>query len=172
MSKLASINEFVIKFANVNGSGSASANQMFAKGIFRSGIPVSPKNIFPSNIQGLPTWFEIRASEKGYLGRKAGIDFMVAMNPQSYIQDVAEINPGGYLLYDSSWKREFHREDINIIEVPLTSLCVDEFQNPKTNSKTLKNSPSCISGRLMIARLPFIWFWLNSKLEFINFTFV
>ena len=132
MSKLASINEFVIKFANVNGSGSASANQMFAKGIFRSGIPVSPKNIFPSNIQGLPTWFEIRASEKGYLGRKAGIDFMVAMNPQSYIQDVAEINPGGYLLYDSSWKREFHREDINIIEVPLTSLCVDEFQNPKT----------------------------------------
>ena len=93
--KIASINEFVIKFANVNGSGSASANQMFAKGIFRSGIPVSPKNIFPSNIQGLPTWFEIRASEKGYLGRKAGIDFMVAMNPQSYAADVAEINPGG-----------------------------------------------------------------------------
>jgi len=132
MSKLTSINEFVIKFANVNGSGSASANQMFAKGIFRSGIPVSPKNIFPSNIQGLPTWFEIRASEKGYLGRKAGIDFMVAMNPQSYSQDVAEINPGGYLLYDSSWKREFHRDDINIIEIPLTSLCVDEFKNPKT----------------------------------------
>lgn len=132
MSKLASINEFVIKFANVNGSGSASANQMFAKGIFRSGIPVSPKNIFPSNIQGLPTWFEIRASEKGYLGRKAGIDFMVAMNPQSYAQDVAEINSGGYLLYDSSWKREFHREDINILEIPLTSLVVDTFPNPKT----------------------------------------
>tara|TARA_B100001250_G_scaffold264375_1_gene227944 strand:+ start:1779 stop:3611 length:1833 start_codon:yes stop_codon:yes gene_type:complete len=132
MNKISSINEFVIKFANVNGSGSASANQMFAKGIFRSGIPVSPKNIFPSNIQGLPTWFEIRASEKGYLGRKAGIDFMVAMNPQSYAQDVAEINPGGYLLYDSSWKRDFKREDINIIEVPLTTLCVDEFNNPKT----------------------------------------
>ncbi len=132
MKKLSSTNEFVIKFANVNGSGSASANQMFAKGIFRSGVPVSPKNIFPSNIQGLPTWFEIRASERGYLGRKAGIDFMVAMNPQSYAQDVAEINPGGYLLYDSSWKREFNRDDINIIEVPLTSLCVNEFQNPKT----------------------------------------
>ena len=132
MNKIFSINEFVIKFANVNGSGSASANQMFAKGIFRSGIPVSPKNIFPSNIQGLPTWFEIRASEKGYLGRKAGIDFMVAMNPQSYAQDVAEINPGGYLLYDSSWKRDFKREDINIIEVPLTTLCVNEFNNPKT----------------------------------------
>jgi 2-oxoglutarate ferredoxin oxidoreductase subunit alpha len=95
-------------------------------------VPVSPKNIFPSNIQGLPTWFEIRASERGYLGRKAGIDFMVAMNPQSYAQDVAEINPGGYLLYDSSWKREFNRDDINVIEVPLTSLCVNEFQNPKT----------------------------------------
>ena len=132
MKKLSSTNEFVIKFANVNGSGSASANQMFAKGIFRSGVPVSPKNIFPSNIQGLPTWFEIRASERGYLGRKAGIDFMVAMNPQSYAQDVAEINPGGYLLYDSSWKREFNRDDINVIEVPLTSLCVNEFQNPKT----------------------------------------
>ena len=131
MKKIASINEFVIKFANVNGSGSASANQMFAKGIFRSGVPVSPKNIFPSNIQGLPTWFEIRASEKGYLGRKAGIDFMVAMNPQSYKEDVAEINSGGYLLYDSSWKREFNRTDINIIEIPLTSLCVEEFPNPK-----------------------------------------
>ena len=132
MSKISSVNEFVIKFANVNGSGSASANQMFAKGIFRSGIPVSPKNIFPSNIQGLPTWFEIRASAKGYLGRKAGIDFMVAMNPQSYQQDVAEINSNGYLLYDSSWKREFHREDINILEIPLTSLVVDTFPNPKT----------------------------------------
>ena len=131
MNKISSINEFVIKFANVNGSGSASANRMFSKGIFRSGIPVSPKNIFPSNIQGLPTWFEIRASAKGYLGRKAGIDFMVAMNPQSYSQDIAEINPGGYLLYDSSWKREFNRSDINIIEIPLTSLCVEEFSNPK-----------------------------------------
>ena len=131
MKKIQSINEFVIKFANVNGSGSASANQMFAKGIFRSGIPVSPKNIFPSNIQGLPTWFEIRASEKGYLGRKEGIDFMVAMNPQSYKQDVEEINPGGYLLYDSSWKRKFDRDDINILEIPLTSLCVEEFPNPK-----------------------------------------
>ena len=131
MKKIESVNEFVIKFANVNGSGSASANQMFAKGIFRSGVPVSPKNIFPSNIQGLPTWFEIRASEKGYLGRKAGIDFVVAMNPQSYKEDIEEINSGGYLLYDSSWKRNFERTDINILEIPLTSLCVEEFSNPK-----------------------------------------
>ena len=91
MSKISSINDFVIKFANVNGSGSASANQTFAKGVFRSGIPVSPKNIFPSNIQGLPTWFEVRVNEKGYLGRREGVDIAVAMNPQSYVQDVKHL---------------------------------------------------------------------------------
>ena len=131
MSKISSINDFVIKFANVNGSGSASANQMFAKGVFRSGIPVSPKNIFPSNIQGLPTWFEVRVNEKGYLGRREGIDIAVAMNPQSYGQDVAELKEGGYLIYDSSWQRDFGRDDINILEIPLTELCVQEFSNPK-----------------------------------------
>ena len=131
MSKISSINDFVIKFANVNGSGSASANQMFAKGVFRSGIPVSPKNIFPSNIQGLPTWFEVRVNEKGYLGRREGIDIAVAMNPQSYGQDVADLKQGGYLIYDSSWKRDFGRDDINILEIPLTKLCVQEFSNPK-----------------------------------------
>ena len=131
MSKISSINDFVIKFANVNGSGSASANQTFAKGVFRSGIPVSPKNIFPSNIQGLPTWFEVRVNEKGYLGRREGIDIAVAMNPQSYRQDVADLKQGGYFIYDSSWKRDFGRDDINIIEIPLTKLCVQEFSNPK-----------------------------------------
>ena len=131
MSNIKSTNEFVIKFANVNGSGSASANQMFAKGVFRSGVPVSPKNIFPSNIQGLPTWFEVRVSEKGYLGRREGVDIVVAMNPQSYSQDLMELNSGGYLLYDSSWKRDFKRTDINVIEIPLTKLCVEEFSNPK-----------------------------------------
>ena len=131
MSKISSINDFVIKFANVNGSGSASANQTFAKGVFRSGIPVSPKNIFPSNIQGLPTWFEVRVNEKGYLGRREGVDIAVAMNPQSYVQDVNDLKQGGYLIYDSSWKRDFGRDDINIIEIPLTKLCVQEFSNPK-----------------------------------------
>jgi len=131
MSNIKSTNEFVIKFANVNGSGSASANQMFAKGVFRSGVPVSPKNIFPSNIQGLPTWFEVRVSEKGYLGRREGVDIVVAMNPQSYNEDLMELNSGGYLLYDSSWKRDFKRTDINVIEIPLTKLCVEEFSNPK-----------------------------------------
>ena len=131
MNKISSVNDFVIKFANVNGSGSASANQMFAKGVFRSGIPVSPKNIFPSNIQGLPTWFEVRVNEKGYLGRREGIDIAVAMNPQSYGQDIAELKEGGYLIYDSSWKRDFGRDDINVLEIPLTKLCVQEFTNPK-----------------------------------------
>ncbi len=131
MSNIKRTNEFVIKFANVNGSGSASANQMFAKGVFRSGVPVSPKNIFPSNIQGLPTWFEVRVSEKGYLGRRESVDIVVAMNPQSYNQDLMELNSGGYLLYDSSWKRDFKRTDINVIEIPLTKLCVEEFSNPK-----------------------------------------
>lgn len=131
VSKISSVNDFVIKFANVNGSGSASANQMFAKGVFRSGIPVSPKNIFPSNIQGLPTWFEVRINEKGYLGRREGIDIIVAMNPQSYGKDVAELKKDGYLIYDSSWRRDFGRDDINILEIPLTELCVQEFTNPK-----------------------------------------
>ena len=104
---------------------------MFAKAIFRMGIPVSPKNIFPSNIQGLPTWFEVRVSEKGYLGQRGGVDIAVAMNPQSYSKDIDEISEGGYLLYDSTWKRNFNRSDINIIEIPLTQLCVDSFKNPK-----------------------------------------
>ena len=95
MHKIKSINEFVIKFANVNGSGSTSANEMFAKGVFRLGVPVSPKNIFPSNIQGLPTWFEVRVTEKGYLGRREEVDIAVAMNSQSYVEDVAELRLAG-----------------------------------------------------------------------------
>ena len=102
MKPIEAINDFVIKFANVNGSGSASANELFAKAILRMGVPVSPRNIFPSNIQGLPTWYEARVCEKGYLGRRGGIDMMVAMNPQTWDKDVASIEPGGYLLYDST----------------------------------------------------------------------
>ena len=85
---------------------------------------MSPKNIFPSNIQGLPTWFEVRVSEKGYLGRRDGVDIAVAMNPQSYREDINELNEGGYLVYDSSWKREFDREDINVMGIPLTNICL------------------------------------------------
>ena len=96
MKTIQSINDFVIKFANVNGSGSASANELFAKAILRMGVPVSPRNIFPSNIQGLPTWYEVRINEKGYLGRRGGIDMMVAMNPQTWDAGIAEIESGGH----------------------------------------------------------------------------
>src|ERR1017187_1136351 len=91
------VNDFVVKFANVNGSGSASANELFAKSILRMGVPISSRNIFPSNIQGLPTWYEVRVSEANYLGRRGGVDLMVAMNPQTWDKDVASIEPGGYL---------------------------------------------------------------------------
>jgi 2-oxoglutarate ferredoxin oxidoreductase subunit alpha len=105
MPSLERVNDFVVKFANVNGSGSASANQLFAKAILRMGVPVSPRNIFPSNIQGLPTWYEVRVSEAGYLGARGGVDLMVAMNPQTWDKDVASIEPGGYLFYDSTKPR-------------------------------------------------------------------
>ena len=93
--RISATNDFVIKFANVNGSGSASANELFAKSFLRMGIPVSPRNIFPSNIQGLPTWYEVRVTESGHLGRRGGVDLMVAMNPQTWDKDVAEIESGG-----------------------------------------------------------------------------
>ena len=125
MKSSAGVNNFVVRFANVNGTGSASANYLFTKAIFRMGIPVTPKNIFPSNIQGLPTWYEVRVSEKGYLGRKEGIDFLVAVNPQSMKADVASVKPGGYLLYDSSKRLadEFRRNDIHYIGIPLMDMC-------------------------------------------------
>ncbi len=115
-----SVNDFVVKFANVNGSGSASANALFAKSVLRMGIPASSRNIFPSNIQGLPTWFEVRISEDGHLGRRGGVDMMVAMNPQTWNQDIAEIEPGGYLLYDSTkpMPASRFRDDINVIGAP------------------------------------------------------
>src|ERR1700750_2145329 len=97
-----SVNDFVVKFANVNGSGSASANSLFAKSILRMGIPASSRNIFPSNIQGLPTWYEVRVSERGWLGRRGGGGLVGAMNPQTWEKDVAEIEPAGYLFYDST----------------------------------------------------------------------
>jgi len=124
MKQIEAINDFVIKFANVNGSGSASANELFAKAILRMGVPVSPRNIFPSNIQGMPTWYEARVSEKGYLGRRGGVDMMVAMNPQTWDADIAEIEPGGYLFYDSTRPipEDKFRKDIQIIGVPLTEI--------------------------------------------------
>lgn len=133
MQHSSAINDFVLRFANVNGTGSASANGLFARAIFRMGIPVTPKNIFPSNIQGLPTWYEVRVSEKGYLGRREGIDFMVCMNPQSMPKDIASVRPGGYFLYDSTkpLHREFIREDIHYIGIPLMGICLREYTDPR-----------------------------------------
>ena len=119
------VNDFVVKFANVNGSGSASANALFAKSILRMGVPITPRNIFPSNIQGLPTWYEVRISEAGHLGaRGGGVDLMVAMNPQTWTQDIASIEPGGYLFYDSTkpMPPSRFRDDIVVIGVPLTEI--------------------------------------------------
>ncbi|MEO5830261.1 MAG: 2-oxoacid:acceptor oxidoreductase subunit alpha [Rhodanobacter sp.] len=126
-------NDFVVKFANVNGSGSASANELFAKCILRMGVPVSPRNIFPSNIQGLPTWYEVRVSEAGWLGRRGGYDLMAAMNPQTWDADVAGIAPGGYLFYDSSkpLPKSKLRDDVTTIGVPLTDIANQNWDDPR-----------------------------------------
>jgi 2-oxoglutarate ferredoxin oxidoreductase subunit alpha len=130
---LTATNDFVVKFANVNGSGSASANGMFAKSILRMGVPVAARNIFPSNIQGLPTWYEVRISEAGHLGRRGGVDLMVAMNPQTWDQDVASIEPGGYLFYDSTkpMPASKFRGDIEIVGLPLTAICNEAYTDPR-----------------------------------------
>src|SRR5690349_3811545 len=127
------VNDFVIRFANVNGSGSASANEMFARAVMRMGVPVAPRNIFPSNIQGLPTWYEVRVSEAGHLGARGGTDLMVAMNPQTFDKDIGGIEPGGYLFYDSTkpLPRSKFRDDITVIGVPLTAICNREYTDPR-----------------------------------------
>jgi 2-oxoglutarate ferredoxin oxidoreductase subunit alpha len=128
------VNDFVVKFANVNGSGSASANALFAKSVLRMGISATPRNIFPSNIQGLPTWYEVRISEAGYLGaRGGGPDLMVAMNPQTWDQDVASIEPGGYLFYDNTkpMPESKFRRDIVVVGVPLTRMTNEAYTNPR-----------------------------------------
>jgi 2-oxoglutarate ferredoxin oxidoreductase subunit alpha len=132
-SPISSVNDFVVRFANVNGSGSASANELFARSVLRMGVPVAPRNIFPSNIQGLPTWYEVRISEAGHLGARGGTDLMVAMNPQTWDKDVASIEPGGYLLYDSTkpMPAAKFREDITVIGVPLTEICNREYTDPR-----------------------------------------
>jgi 2-oxoglutarate ferredoxin oxidoreductase subunit alpha len=133
MKRIEAINDFVIKFANVNGSGSASANELFAKAVMRMGVPVSPRNIFPSNIQGMPTWYEARVCEKGYHGRRGGVDMMVAMNPQTWDTDVAEIEPGGYLFYDSSRPipESKFRKDVHVIGMPLTEISNAAYLDPR-----------------------------------------
>lgn len=131
MKRIERTNDFVVRFANVNGSGSASANNLFAKVVYRLGVPVSPKNVFPSNIQGLPTWYEVRINDKGYLGRRGGADFIIAVNGQTLRDDYDMVQPGGYFLYDSTRNLPpgFDRDDITVIDIPLTQLCNDEFSD-------------------------------------------
>jgi 2-oxoglutarate ferredoxin oxidoreductase subunit alpha len=132
-SQICSVNDFVVRFANVNGSGSASANELFARAVLRMGVPVSSRNIFPSNIQGLPTWFEVRISQSGHLGARGGTDLMVAMNPQTWDKDLASIEPGGYLFYDSTkpMQPSKFRSDIVVLGVPLTAICNREYTDPR-----------------------------------------
>ncbi len=127
------INDFVIRLANVNGTGSASANSLLMKAIFRMGIPVMGKNFFPSNIQGLPTWYEIRVTKDGHLARSGRVDVMVAMNAQTYQKDLAEVSPGGVMIYDSTWPRDsvLSRPDITILGVPLARMCNEHFTNAR-----------------------------------------
>ena len=133
MKPIEAVNDFVIKFANVNGTGSASANNLFAKALFRMGLPVCPKNIFPSNIQGLPTWYEVRVSEKGYLGRRGGVDIMLSVNPQSMADDIQELEPGGYFIYDNTKPLDLRllRNDVTIIGLPLTRICNEQYTDPR-----------------------------------------
>jgi 2-oxoglutarate/2-oxoacid ferredoxin oxidoreductase subunit alpha len=128
------VNDFVIKIATVNGTGSASANTLLMKSIFRSGIPVMGKNYFPSNIQGLPTWYEIRVSKDGYVARSGQVDIMVAMNAETYGRDLRDVAAGGYLIYDSTWPRPalLKREDITVLGVPLARLCNENFKGVRT----------------------------------------
>ncbi len=127
-------NDIVIKIATVNGTGSASANGLLRKAIFRMGVPVVGKNYFPSNIQGLPTWYEIRVTGDGYQARSDRVDIMVAMNAQTYAQDMADVVPGGWLVYDSTWprSRQLNRDDITVIGVPLSRMCNEQFDGVRT----------------------------------------
>src|SRR4051794_36308106 len=130
---MSGINDFAFKMATVNGTGSASANSLLMRAIFRMGVPVAGKNLFPSNIQGLPTWYEIRVSKDGYMARPEEVDLVVALNPSTYAKDVAAVRPGGYLLYDASWPLDaaLVREGITILGIPFGKMCVEAFEGDR-----------------------------------------
>ena len=144
---MAEINDFALKIGTVNGTGSASANTLLMQTIFRMGIPVSGKNLFPSNIQGLPTWYEIRVSKDGYTARPPDIDLVVALNTATYARDVATVRPGGYLVYDASWPLDeaLDRSDITVLGVPFGKMCVEAFK--KDRERTLLRN-ICYAGTL------------------------
>src|SRR3954465_7581284 len=137
---MSSVNDFAFKMATVNGTGSATANSLLMQAIFRMGIPVTGKNLFPSNIQGLPTFYEIRVSKDGYTARPSEVDLVVALNPATYAKDVASVRTGGYLLYDSTWPLDpsLVREGITILGIPFGKLCVENFQGDR-NRTLLRN---------------------------------
>jgi 2-oxoglutarate/2-oxoacid ferredoxin oxidoreductase subunit alpha len=161
-----SVNDFVVRFANVNGSGSASANLMFARAVMRMGVPVATRNIFPSNIQGLPTWFEVRVSGEGWLGARGGTDLMVAMNPQTWDKDVASIEPGGYLFYDCSRPipASKFREDLTVIGVPLTEICNKEYGEPR--QRQLMKNIMCLGALSAILDMDAVVFQELLSLQF------
>jgi 2-oxoglutarate ferredoxin oxidoreductase subunit alpha len=145
------VNDFAIKLANVNGTGSASANGLLMQAIFRMGIPVSGKNLFPSNIQGLPTWYEIRVNGAGYTARALDYDLMVAMNAQTYARDIQEVRTGGYVLYDSSWPLEktLYRDDLEFLPVPFARLCNERFREPREEVAELIDLAATETERLV-----------------------
>ena len=128
------VNDFGLKVATVNGTGSASANGLLLQALFRMGIPVSGKNVFPSNIQGLPTWYEIRVNKDGYTARSPDFQLILAMNPESYARDIEEVVSGGWILYDNTREldEEFKRDDVTFIGIPLAGMCVEHFQGART----------------------------------------
>ena len=148
------LNDFAIKLANVNGTGSASANSLLMQAMFRMGVPVSGKNLFPSNIQGLPTWYEIRVNRDGHTARALDYDLMVAMNSQTYARDVAEVRSGGYVLYDSTWftlcGRSVYTLDDSLRNSPPQSAPLHKtLEKPKDRTLCLK----CASAQ-KVTRLP------------------
>ena len=160
---MSGINDFSFKMGTVNGTGSASANGLLMQAIFRMGIPVTGKNIFPSNIQGLPTWYEIRVSKDGYTARPSEVDLVVALNPSTYAKDVATVRPGGYLLYDSTWPLDpdLVREGITIMGIPFGGLCVEHFQGDRDRLLRL-NEAASLSSRLLKERVLLVTQWLRS----------
>ena len=138
------VNDFALKVATVNGTGSASANGLLLQALFRMGIPVTGKNVFPSNIQGLPTWYEIRVNRDGYTARSPDFHLVVAMNPQSYARDVEEVVSGGWVLYDNTreFNEELFRDDVTYVGVPLAEMCVREFEGSRT--RILMKNIACV----------------------------
>src|SRR5256714_4508773 len=152
------INDFAFKIATVNGTGSASANGLLMQSIFRMGIPVSGKNVFPSNIQGLPTWYEIRVSKDGHTARPAHVDLVVALNPATYAKDVAAVRRGGWLLYDSSWPldQSLDREGITVLGVACCRLCVETFTGDREGTLMRKVGDTGALGALVLIQVEFL----------------